>query len=150
MPRRQHISVEHDFPVPVDRLFAHLAEHENLGKLFAPAKVVRLRDGASNRNGAGSARSVKPGPLPAFVETVTDYRENELIEYRITKGGLLKNHLGQIRFFRLDAGSSRVAFNIVFEGKAPGVGSLFRLIISRGIRKGLLELADNKTFARVP
>lgn len=143
MSRQQRIAIGHDFAVPVTRLFAHIAEHENLARLFAPAKVVRLKDGATDRNGVGSQRLIGPGPLPSFVETVTRYRQNELIEYRITKGGMLRNHHGRIRFASLEGGASRVDFDITFEGRLPGAGPIFSHILNRSIRAGLAELAQN-------
>jgi len=75
--------------------------------------------------------------MMSFVETVTAYRENELIEYRITNGGPLRNHFGQIRFSSLDASRSRVAFDIVFEGRFPGAGPIFRAILNHSIQRGL-------------
>jgi hypothetical protein len=141
MPRQQRIEAARDFPVSRERLFAHLSEHENLGALFAPATVERLRDGQGVRNGVGSARSVRPWPFLAFVETVTAYRENELIEYRITRGGLLRHHLGVMRFTTPQPGCSRLEFSIVFEGRFPFIGPIFRAILDRGINQGLAELA---------
>lgn len=143
MSRQQKIAIGHDFDVPVTRLFSHLAEHENLARLFAPAKVERLKDGDTDRNGVGSQRLIGPGPLPSFIETVTRYQQNELIEYRITKGGMLRNHRGCIRFTSLGGGRSRVEFEIVFEGRLPGAGPLFSHILNRSIRNGLVDLALN-------
>src|ERR1700750_923706 len=57
------VHVTYAFAKPADRVFAYLAEHENLGPLFG-AKVKRLRDGDSDRNGVNSARELKVGPLP--------------------------------------------------------------------------------------
>ena len=52
----QQVLVERDFDQPVDRLFAYLCEHENLGPIF-PARVERVRDGENGeRNGVGSVR----------------------------------------------------------------------------------------------
>ena len=49
------VTVEQDFSAPVDRVFAHLSEHENLAEVFG-AKVERLEDGQPERNGVGSRR----------------------------------------------------------------------------------------------
>jgi len=121
-----------------------------LSGLFAPAKVTRLSSGADVRNGVGSARTIKPGPMPAFVEHVTAYRENELIEYRITKGSPLRNHFGRMTFDSLGAHSSRVEFDIVFEGKFPGVGAVFWFILNRGITNGLASLTNDEEFLAGP
>ncbi|MDP2226374.1 MAG: SRPBCC family protein [Moraxellaceae bacterium] len=136
---QQRIEIVQEFPFPVSRLFAHLAEHENLEVLFAPTKIKRISDGHDARNGVGSAREMGIGPGPKFVETVTAYKENELIEYRITRGSPLKNHHGVMRFYALGEGS-RLHYTIVFEGKLPLVGTLIRLALDSGIRRGLKGL----------
>lgn len=139
MARTYHVRVERAFAVPVERLFAHLSEHENMRPLFAPARVTRLCDGADSRNGVGSARRVSPGPMPSFIETVTQFRANEFVEYRITSGSPLRHHIGTMRFRRLGPDRSSVRFDIAFAGRLPGAGPLFRFILNRGIARGLEE-----------
>ncbi len=141
MTRLQHIEVVREFPVPVSRLFAHLAEHENLAKLFAPATAERIRDGDEARNGIGSARRLRVWPARSFVETVTAYRENELIEYRITEGSPLRDHFGRLRFTDLGPDRSRLDYTIAFRGTVPGLGPAVRIVLERGIVRGLSTLA---------
>jgi uncharacterized protein YndB with AHSA1/START domain len=135
----QRINIHHDFAIPVEKLFAHLSEHENLETIFHPTKVRRLSDGQGTRNGVGSAREMRALGGPAFVETVTAYRENELIEYRITKGSPLKNHLGVMRFSSTPTGS-HLHYTIEFEGRLPLIGAIIRAVLDRGIRKGLNKI----------
>ena len=54
----QRIEIKKQFPFSVEKLFAHMSEHENLSALFAPAKVSRLRNGDTDRNGVGSVLSL--------------------------------------------------------------------------------------------
>ena len=149
MTKLQQINVSKEIDVPVELLFAHLAEHENLQRLFAPAKVRRLTSGRETRNGVGSSRSIRPGPLPVFVETVTAYRENEAIEYRITRGSPLRDHKGEILFERLGTSRSRVTFHIAFKGRFIGAGPSFKYIIGTGVAKGLDELAADPALLTV-
>ena len=94
----QRVHVTQDFRQPVSELFAYLSEHENLEPLFG-AKIRRLSDGSDGtRNGAGSSRELKLGPLPPFVETNVEVIPDELVRYRITRGGVLKDHEGVMRF----------------------------------------------------
>src|SRR5690242_1609976 len=94
----QTVRIDHDFTTPPERVFDYLSEHENLEPLFG-ARITRLRDGDDGtRNGPGSARELKLGPLPGFVETTTEVIPNELIRYRITKGSPLRGHEGVMRF----------------------------------------------------
>src|SRR3954468_809706 len=110
----QRVHVSQDFPQPVDELFAYLSEQETREPLFG-AKIKRLSDGSDGtRNGAGASRELRVGPLPRFVETNDYLVLNELIRYRITKGGVLKNHEGVMRFSRRDGGS-RLDYTIEFD-----------------------------------
>ena len=137
----QRIHIQQDFRKPVAELYALLAEHENLSTVFAPAAVTRVRDGDTSRNGAGSVRRLKMPVGAPFEETVTRAIDNELIEYRITKGSPLKNHLGTMRFSALANGGSHLDYTIVFDGKLPLIGGIIRAVLEKAIRKGLAALA---------
>ena len=131
----QRVDIRHDFALPVQRVYAYLAEHENLGPLFG-AQVTRVRDGDTSRNGVGSVRRLKVGPLPPFEETVTQTIDNELIEYRITRGGVLRNHRGTMRFAPNGTGST-LHYVIEFDSKVPLTGPLVKASLDRSIRKAL-------------
>ena len=136
----QRVHVVQHFPQPVDELFAYLSEQENLEPLFG-AKIKRLSDGSDGtRNGAGASRELKVGPLPGFVETNLEVIPNELIRYRITRGGILKDHEGVMRFSPNGTGS-RLDYTIDFDGKAPGVGPLVKAMLTRNITAALRKYA---------
>jgi uncharacterized membrane protein len=137
----QRVHVVQDFPQPVEELFAYLSEQENLEPLFG-AKIKRLSDGNDGtRNGVGASRELKVGPLPGFVETNVEVIPNELIRYRITRGGVLKNHEGVMRFSSNGAGS-RLDYTIDFDGKAPGVGPVVKAMLGRNVSAGLRKYAQ--------
>jgi hypothetical protein len=98
-----------------------------------------MRDGDTSRNGVGSVRRLKVGPLPEFEETVTKDVANELIEYRITKGGVLNNHRGEMRFSSQGQGS-RLVYVIEFDGKVPLTGPLIKASLERSVRAGLKDI----------
>jgi hypothetical protein len=136
----QRVHVVQDFPQPVDELFAYLSEHENLEPLFG-AKVRRLTDGTDGtRNGVGSSRELRVGPTPPFVETIVEVVPEELIRYRITKGGVLKDHEGVMRFSPTPTGS-RLDYTIDFDGRLPGIGPIVRAGLTRSVSKGLKAYA---------
>lgn len=142
----QRVHVIQDFPQPVEEVFAYLSEQENLEPLFG-AKIKRLSDGSDGtRNGVGASRELRVGPLPGVVETNTEVIPNELIRYRITKGGVIKNHEGVMRFSRQGEGS-RLDYTIDFDGKAPGVGPLVKATLTRNISAALRKLAERGTSA---
>lgn len=139
----QRVHITQDFPESVASLYAYLSEHENLGPLFG-ARIRRLSDGEDGtRNGVGSAREMRVGPLPPFVETVVEAVPDQLIRYRITRGGVLKDHEGIMRFAASGAGS-RLDYTIVFDGKLPGLGPLVALSLRRSISAALRKRAAGR------
>lgn len=137
----QRIEIDHDFAKPVPRVYAYLAEHENLAPLFG-AKVTRVRDGATERNGAGSVRALRIAVLPPFEETVTEAIPNELIRYRITKGSPLRGHHGEMRFEPRGTGT-HLRYVIEFGAVVPGLDRVIKLGLERSIRKGLPKVDEN-------
>jgi uncharacterized protein YndB with AHSA1/START domain len=134
--RAHHVHVEHDFAKPPERIFAHLAEHENLAEVFG-AKVKRLRDGERERNGVGSVRELRVGPAPPFQETVTEFVPGERIVYRITKGSPLKGHVGVMTFAPTAAGGTRFVYDIRIASPIPGLAPLVRASLTRSIERSL-------------
>jgi hypothetical protein len=135
----QRIEIDYDFTVPVDRAYAYLAEHENLGTIFG-AKIARVRDGDTSRNGVGSIRQLRIAILPPFEETVTAAVPNERIDYRITKGSPLRDHRGSMVFSSTDTGS-HLHYVIEFGAVLPGVDRLIKAGLERTIRNGLAAVS---------
>jgi uncharacterized protein YndB with AHSA1/START domain len=135
----QTVIVDHDFALPPDRVFAYLAEHEHLEPLFG-AKIKRLRDGTDGtRNGVGSIRQLKVGPLPPFEETVTEVVPDELIRYRITKGSPLRDHEGVMRFSAQGEGT-HLHYEISFNAIVPGLDRVIAAGLRRNVAKGLHQV----------
>ncbi|MCW2680922.1 MAG: hypothetical protein JWM62_2323 [Frankiales bacterium] len=133
------IEITQDFTLPVQRVYAYLSEHENLGPLLG-ARITRVRDGDTSRNGAGSARLVKVGPLPGVEETVTRAVPDELVDYRITGGSSpLREHRGEVRFTATPSGS-RLVWTIRFGAVLPLLDRVIALGLERSIRKGLAQV----------
>jgi uncharacterized protein YndB with AHSA1/START domain len=134
--RAYWVHVEHDFSKPPERIFAHLAEHENLAAVFG-MKVTRLSDGEDGeRNGVGSRRQLRTGPLPPFEETVTEFDPPERIVYRITKGGPLRGHIGTMTFVPKDGGT-RFMYDIRIASPIPGLAPIVRAMLTRSIVSSL-------------
>jgi len=134
--RARHVHVEHDFAKPPQRIFAHLAEHENLADVFG-AKVTRLRDGDGERNGVGSARQLQIGPLPAFEETVEEFVPAQRIVYRITKGSPLRGHVGVMTFAPTPSGGTRFVYDIRIASPIPGIAPIVHASLTRSIARSL-------------
>ncbi len=92
---------------------------------------------------SGASRELRVGPLPGFVETNTEVIPNELIRYRITKGGILKDHEGVMRFSSQGPGS-RLDYTIDFDGKLPGIGPVVQRMLTKNITAGLRKFAQRR------
>jgi uncharacterized protein YndB with AHSA1/START domain len=137
----QRVHVTQDFPQSLSEVFAYFSEQENLEPLFG-AKIKRLTDGTDGtRNGTGASRELRVGPLPPFVETNVEVVPEQLIRYRITQGGVLKNHEGVMRFSPQGEGA-RIDYTITFDGKIPGTGPLIKSVLTRNISAGLRGYAQ--------
>ena len=140
--RAHHVNVEHRFEKPPEKVFAYLAEHENLADLFG-AKITRLRDGEDGeRNGVGSVRRLQIGPLPPFEETVTEFVVPERIVYKITKGSPLRGHVG-VMTFTPDGAGTRLLYDIRLASPIPGLALLVRTQLTRDIKKGLVKVDES-------
>lgn len=141
MLKTQHVNIVQEFNAPVEKVFATLSEHENLSKIFAPAKVTRITNGKNARNGVGSARKMSIPLSPSFVETNLVYQENELIEYAITSGITpIKGHRGVMKFTDLGNSRTRLDYTITFKGKLPFIGPIVRAALQNGVSRGLKKL----------
>jgi uncharacterized protein YndB with AHSA1/START domain len=141
--RANWVTLDYDFTAPVDRVFAYLSEHENLADLFG-ARVERLEDGQPERNGVGSRRrlDIGPGTRP-FEETVTKFVPGELIEYRITKGSPLRDHVGIMRFSPTPAGGTHLDYRIRIASRIPGLSPIVTAVLTRNMTKGLAGVEAN-------
>lgn len=134
-----NVHVTQDFRAPVERVFAYLAEHENLGALFG-TRVERVRDGESERNGVGSCRRLSFGGLLPFEETVTAFEPNERIVYRITKGTPMREHEGVMAFTRTSNGGTHLDYRIHFGAPVPGLAALVARVVRGRVASGLRKL----------
>jgi uncharacterized protein YndB with AHSA1/START domain len=137
--RLSHVHVTHDFRAPVERVFAYLAEHENLATLFG-TRVERVCDGDTERNGVGSCRRLSFNGLLPFEETVTSFAPNERIVYRITKGTPMRKHEGVMAFASAERGGTRLEYRIQFGSAVPGLAPLLARVLHGNIARGLRKL----------
>ena len=138
----QHIVIKQLFNAPVDTIFSILTDHEAFGRIIS-AKMKRVVDaGGENKNGLGSVRRITLLPGFSFEESVVTFEPNRLMEYRITKGSPIKNHLGRMEFTQ-DQGKTCLTYTVDYEPKQPFslLGSLIKLAIAKPMVKGLSKFA---------
>ena len=146
------VDIDHDFGSSTGQVFAYLAEHENLATVFG-ARVTRVRDGSDGvRNGVGSTRRVKVGPLPAFEESVTEFRPDQLIRYRMSRnspiGSVVTDHEGVMRFSVTAGGGTRLQYVIVFHARIPGVAPVAARVLQHRIAAALVAI--DASLVRTP
>lgn len=139
MAASQRVHVTHIFRSDPATVFEKLSEHENLGPVFN-AKITRVKDGATSRNGVGSTRRLKIGPLPAFEETTVVSEPHSLIEYEITKGSPLTGHWGKQVLTPTADGGTNLDYTIGFDAPAPGMAAVVGKILTAAISRGLPKL----------
>lgn len=130
----------YDFNVPVERLYAHLSNHENLKPLLG-LDVERVKEGDTEPNGVGSVRKLSVKGIAPFEETVTEAIPNERIEYMITKGTPLRDHKGIMVFSSTGDGGSHLDYTITFGAAVPGLDRAVALGVGRTLRRGLPKVA---------
>jgi len=141
MASPQRVHVTHTYTSDPATVFEKLSEHENLGPVFG-AKITRICDGDTSRNGPGSTRALKIGPLPAFQETVIKAEPNQVIEYKISKGSPLRNHWGVQRLTPTPDGGTELDYTIGFDLAIPGMAALVGKLVSSNLKKGLRKLTS--------
>lgn len=137
----QKIIMKQDFSAPVDQVFGILSDHAKFGQICG-IKMTRTTDGADGANGLGSIRKINIGPLPSFEETITEFTPNEFIQYKITKGSPIKNHVGELSFSESN-GITSLLYTIELESKIPLTTGLIKLALENGISKGLRKYANS-------
>lgn len=138
------ITIDQDFPQSPEVVFGTLSDHEALGRLLGQ-DIRRVKDApGKNPNGVGSVRRIKVPLSAAFEETVTQLETNRLIEYKVTEGSPIKNHVGRLEFSEHNGGT-RLHYTIDFEPKLalPLWGTILKTAIRGPIASGLKRFANS-------
>lgn len=131
----QSVRFEQFFAAPRAVVFGWFSHPENFGRLF-PVRVRRIRDSSSpvDVNGEGSVREVRFGLL-RLEETVTDFQRPVFIEYRVTRGWPIRNHVGRLRFEEV-AGGTRLEYTLDFHSRMPLLGGVIAGFLCASWRRG--------------
>lgn len=141
---QQHLHMEQFFAAPREKVFAYFADHEKLGRIFG-GRFTRIKDAGDRNdpNGLGSVREIRNMGL-RFEETVVAYDKPSVIEYTVSKGGPIKNHLGRMEFHSVDGGT-KLNYTIRFEPRLPLTGGLLAGLICSswhaGVHRAVKDIA---------
>lgn len=138
----QEVRFQTTVKAPRERVFAFLADHQKFARLFG-STCTRIKDGQGDVNGLGSVRRLGPGPL-SFDETIVTFEPHRRIEYSVTRGSPIKNHLGTVDLSDAAGGGTAIDYVIRFDGKIPGTGApiaaLLRFALKANAGKALSTL----------
>lgn len=148
MPQ-QHLRFEPFFAAPRPQVFAYFADHARFGRLW-PGRTRRVRagDDPAQPDGLGSVREIRMWPA-RFEETVTAFVPDELIEYRLTRGGALRNHRGRLQFESVPGGT-KLVYDIEFDSRLPLIGGLVARFLYTSFRRGIYRVIEEITGVPPP
>lgn len=138
---KQKLRFLQDFDAPIRNVFSFFSDHNRLNEIY-PAFIRRIVDSPNpaNCNDVGSSRIIISFPI--FIqETVTQYIESKYLEYKITLGSPLKNHIGKMNFIELSPTRTRLDYSIEFEPLIPYTGFIINQINTKIVQEALSNLA---------
>lgn len=132
---KHQVKFEQFFAAPRAKVFAYFSDHEKFGKVWG-GRFTRIKDGQDpgDPNGLGSVREIRTMGMK-FEETITKYQSPTVIEYAVTRGGPIKNHLGRL-IFTDEPGGTHLTYTISFDPKIPGTGGLVAAMLNGSWCKG--------------
>ena len=141
MPQ-QKVHFEQFFAAPRAKVFEYFADHERLGRVW-PGRFRRSQVSAdpAQPNGLGPVREIRSSGM-TFDETITGFDVPSRIEYRITRGGPIKNHVGTMRFSEVPGGT-KLEYTIEFDPKVPLTGGLLASVLCTAWHRGVQNAIDD-------
>lgn len=135
MPRHR-IQLHCRINAPVEKVFDFFCDHESFGRIW-PGNTSRIRESSNpdNPNDVGSVRRICIGPI-CFEETHTVCDRPRRIEYTITRGSPIKNHLGRICFSAHGSGTE-IQYSIEFDARIPFTGGLIARNLEKDWARGI-------------
>lgn len=138
---KQRIHFLQDFDTSIINVFSFFSDHNRLKEIY-PAFIKRIIDAPNpkNCNDVGSSRIIISLPL-IIQETIIKYNEPNYLEYKITLGSPLKNHVGKMNFIELSPTKTRLDYVIEFEPLIPYTGFIINQINTKVVQDALSKLA---------
>ena len=138
---KQRIHFLQDFDTSLNTVFSFFSDHNRLKEIY-PAFIKRIIDSPNptNCNDVGSSRIIISLPF-IFQETIIKYDAPNYLEYKITLGSPLKNHIGKMSFIALSPTKTRLDYVIEFEPFIPFTGFIANQINTKIVQDALSNLA---------
>lgn len=134
------VEVQQVVSAPVEVVWKRYTDHRSWTE-WAGMGTVRLeREGTPPPNGAGCVRAISNSGITAF-EEVLSFDAPRRMTYRLIKGGIpITDHLGEVAFDPHPDGTL-ITWRCRFNSRIPGLGGLFRLLITHLFRRALRGLS---------
>jgi uncharacterized protein YndB with AHSA1/START domain len=137
----QQVEVTEIVDAPVQAVWDRYTDHVSWSEWAGLGKVRLEREGTPPPNGVGCVRVFSNAGLNVVYEEVLSFEPPRRMTYRVVRGAVpLKDHLGEVLFEPRD-GRTLVTWRCRFDSKIPGLGGLFRALITRMFRNALRGLA---------
>jgi uncharacterized protein YndB with AHSA1/START domain len=131
-------------PVPPAEAWPYLTDPVRMNE-WCEAHIELLNPGPGGRPdepGANRQATIRAmGAKSSLVELIVESEPPEHLVYRVTSGGLIRNHRGVIELSPAPAGS-RLIWSIEFGAPLPGLASVLGWLFRPGMTRGLQKLAD--------
>jgi uncharacterized protein YndB with AHSA1/START domain len=136
----QHVEVQQLIAAPVQRVWDQYTDHVSWTDWAGLGRVRLECEGVPAPNGVGCVRAISSFGV-SVCEEVLSFDPPRRMTYRIVRGGLpIRDHLGEVVFEPRDGGTL-VTWRCQFDSRIPGLGGVFRTVITRLFRNGLRGLA---------
>lgn len=137
------IVLQQRFAAPTDKVFDAITDHEGMGAWMPGATVTLDRPGSAERNGLGAIRRIRARGL-VILEEVVRFERPTAMDYRVLRGGPIRDHLGAIRIE--DHGDEsglewRIRFAFPWWSGGELGAALLARILGAELRGGLERLA---------
>lgn len=130
-------------PVPVDRVWQTLSDHEGMSRWAPGLKATLDRPGTGDPNGVGAVRRLStPGPAPAIVEEIVGFEPGRRLAYKALSGVPLRGYGGEV-VLTADGDRTRIDYAIDIEPRVPVVEGIAATVIARTLLTLLTRAAKS-------
>lgn len=136
----QRVEVQRVIEAPVETVWDRYTDHASWTEWAGLGRASLDREGAPSKNGVGCVRCFSNLGIKVFEEILTFDRPRRMT-YRVVRGGIpIKDHLGEVMFEPHGQGTL-VTWRCQFESRVPGLGGVFRALVTRIFRSALEGLS---------
>jgi uncharacterized protein YndB with AHSA1/START domain len=144
------IQVEKTIPAPIEAVFDVISDHAGYSRFPGIQSSELVKEGETERNGAGALRRIRSRPL-LFEEEITRFERPARMDYLIRDVNAPIRHDGGSMALSEEGTGTRVVWTSTFEYTVPLIGAALGAVtapyISRGFRRVLGEV---ERLAAVP